>query len=99
MLILLTHIAAIHPQIQSMIYTTNWIERLNKDFRRVLRMRGAMPNEESVLVLMGKTAMDKSCYQRCLPRIDMDQKLFPPEGGSFSPNLDRDVRFRSVAQG
>lgn len=23
------------PEIQSMIYTTNWIERLNRDFRRV----------------------------------------------------------------
>lgn len=47
-------------RIQSMIYTTNWIERLQKDFRRVTRMRGAMPNEESVLTLMGKTAMDKA---------------------------------------
>ena len=27
-------------RIQSMIYTTNWIERLQKDFRRVTRMRG-----------------------------------------------------------
>lgn len=76
---------------QSMIYTTNWIERLNKDFRRVLKMRGAMPNEESVLVLMGKTAMDKSCYHRCLPRIDLDKKLFPPEVGNFFPNPDKDV--------
>ncbi len=25
------------PEIQSMIYTTNWIERLNRDFRRVTR--------------------------------------------------------------
>ena len=32
--------------IQSMIYTTNWIERLQKDFRRVTRMRGAMPADE-----------------------------------------------------
>ena len=80
-----------HPQIQSMIYTTNWIERLNKDFRRVLKMRGAMPNEESVLVLMGKTAMDKSCYHRCLPRIDLDKKLFPPEVGNFFPNPDKEV--------
>ena len=47
------------PQIQSMIYKTNWIERLQKDFRRVTRMRGAMPDEDSVIVLMGKTAMDK----------------------------------------
>lgn len=66
-----------NPGIQSMIYTTNWIERLQKDFRRVTRMRGAMPNCESVLTLMGRTAMDKSSYGRQLPRIDMDKTLFP----------------------
>ncbi|MCI7390000.1 transposase [Butyricimonas virosa] len=27
-----------------MIYTTNWIERLNRDYKRVINMRGAMPN-------------------------------------------------------
>ena len=65
------------PQIQSMIYTTNWIERLQKDFRRVTRMRGAMPDENSVIVLMGKTAMDKESYQRVIPRIREDATLFP----------------------
>lgn len=59
-----------------MIYTTNWIERLQKDFRRVTRMRGAMPSEESVLLLMGKTAMDKKSYLRPVPRIDLDRDLF-----------------------
>ena len=68
-----------HHEIQSMIYTTNWIERLNKDFRRVLKMRGAMLNEELVLVLMGKVAMDKSAYNRELPGIDKDETLFPKE--------------------
>ena len=68
-----------HPAIQSMIYTTNWIERLNRDFRRVLRMRGAMPNEESVLVLMGKVSMDKEAYNRELPGIEKDETLFPRE--------------------
>lgn len=62
-----------------MIYTTNCIERLQKDFRRVTRMRGAMPNEESVLLLMDKTAMDKKSYLRQVPRIDNDTTLFPPE--------------------
>ena len=64
-------------RIQSMIYTTNWIERLQKDFRRVTRMRGAMPNEESVILLMGKTSMDKKSYLRQVPRIDLDKDLFP----------------------
>lgn len=72
-----------HPQIQSMIYTTNWIERLQRDFRRVLRMRSAMPDEESVIVLMAKTAMDKTAYGRALPAIDIDEKLFPDVGKNF----------------
>lgn len=70
------------PQIQSMIYTTNWIERLQKDFRRVTRMRGAMPDENSVIVLMGKTAMDKESYQRIIPRIREDATLFPVDSAS-----------------
>ena len=40
-------------------------------------MRGAMPNEESVILLMGKTAMDKKSYLRQAPRIDLDKNLFP----------------------
>ncbi len=68
-----------------MIYTTNWIERLQKDFRRVTRMRGAMPNEESVLLLMGKTAMDKKSYLRQVPRIDLDETLFPSEKAAPQP--------------
>ena len=46
-------------QIQRMIYSTNWIERLNRDYKRVLKMRGAMPNASSVLALMGSVAMEK----------------------------------------
>jgi transposase-like protein len=65
-----------HHNIQGMIYTTNWIERLQRDFRRVLRMRGAMPNEESVMVLMAKTAMDKTSYCRALPKLDREKALF-----------------------
>lgn len=65
------------PEIQGMIYTTNWIERLNRDFRRVTRMRTAMPNGESVLTLMGSVAMDHKAFDRTLPNITADKKLFP----------------------
>lgn len=65
------------PEIQAMIYTTNWIERLNRDFRRVTRMRTAMPNEESVLTLMGSVAMDHRIFDRALPNITVDKTLFP----------------------
>lgn len=46
-------------EIQRMIYSTNWIERLNRDYKRVLKMRGAMPNASSVLALMGSVAIEK----------------------------------------
>ena len=64
-------------EIQAMIYTTNWIERLNRDFRRVTRMRTAMPNEESVLTLIGSVAMDHKAFDRALPNITVDKTLFP----------------------
>ena len=38
-----------------------------------------MPNEESVILLMGKTAMNKTSYRRQVPKIDLDKKLFPEE--------------------
>lgn len=47
------------PQIQRMVYSTNWIERLNRDYKRVLKMRGAMPNGSSVIALMGSVALEK----------------------------------------
>lgn len=46
-------------RVRRMIYTTNWIERLNKDFRRTLKIRNALPSYESALTLISKVAMDK----------------------------------------
>ena len=65
------------PQIQAMIYTTNWIERLNRDFRRVIKMRTAMPSEDSVITLMGSVAMDHKPFYRQLPNITTCKALFP----------------------
>ncbi|HBK40876.1 MAG TPA: transposase [Porphyromonadaceae bacterium] len=46
-------------EIQRIIYSTNWVERLNRDYKRVLKMRGAMPSAESVIALMGAVAIEK----------------------------------------
>ena len=54
-------------EIQRMIYSTNWIERLNKDYKRVLKMRGAMPTPESVIALMGGVAMEKESTTYAYP--------------------------------
>lgn len=35
-----------HPKIRRMIYTTNWTERLNKEFRRTFKIRNSMPSFE-----------------------------------------------------
>ena len=54
-------------EIQRMIYSTNWVERLNKDYKRVLKMRGAMPTPESVIALMGGVAMEKESTTYAYP--------------------------------
>lgn len=69
-------------RIRSMIYTTNWIERLNRSFRRVLKMRLSMPNEESVLVLLGHVARNQRAYARRLPHMDKEETLFPQQNNS-----------------
>ncbi len=55
--------------IQRMIYSTNWIERLNRDYKRTLKMRGALPSAEAVLFLIGSVAMEKTygCYNYKIP--------------------------------
>jgi putative transposase len=66
-------------RIQSMIYTTNWIERLNKKFRRSLKIRNALPSVESALLLLGKMAIDteETTYQYPIYNFKFDQTLFP----------------------
>ncbi|RBP78004.1 hypothetical protein EBI01_19740 [Marinomonas rhizomae] len=41
-----------------MMYAKNWIGRLNKSFRRILKIRNSMPNVDSVLTLLSKVAID-----------------------------------------
>ena len=65
------------PRIQSMIYTTNWMERLNRGFRRVIKTRTAMPNEEAAITLIGIVAMEHKPFDRRLPNITTDKSPFP----------------------
>lgn len=53
--------------VRRMIYTTNWIERFNRSARRTLKIRGAFPNQESVLALITSTAMEKTTKQYAYP--------------------------------
>lgn len=65
-----------HYRIRSMIKTTNWIERLNRDFKRTTRMRGALPNPEATLLLLGAVARNKKAYLRKVPKLDYEQDKF-----------------------
>ena len=52
-----------------MIYTTNWIERLNRFYKRTLAMRSAMPSADSVLFLLGHVAMEKTMTTYAYPIV------------------------------
>jgi len=47
-------------KVRRMLYTTNWIERFNRSARRTLKVRGAFPDDDSVLALITSTAIDKT---------------------------------------
>lgn len=65
-------------RVRSMIYTTNWIERLNKSFRKTLKVRGSLPSIESALVLMTKVAIDmgEGTYSYKIANFKFESKLF-----------------------
>ena len=44
--------------IHRMIYTTNWIERLNKSIKRTTKIRNAFPSPNSALTLISAALMD-----------------------------------------
>ena len=46
-------------KIQRMMYTTNWIEAINKQIRRTTKIRGSFPDEESMLNLISAYLIDK----------------------------------------
>lgn len=61
--------------IRRMIYTTNWIERLNRNYKRTLRMRSSMPSPESVLFLLGSTAMARQEYNYPIYQFKNSSKI------------------------
>jgi len=62
-------------RIRSMLYTTNWIERLNRDYKRTTRMRGALPNADATILLLGYVAMNKKAYNRKIPKLNYDKSF------------------------
>ncbi len=62
-------------RIRSMLYTTNWIERLNRDYKRTTRNRGALPNADATLLLLGYVAMNKNAYNRKVPKLNYDKSF------------------------
>ena len=73
-------------RIRRMIYTTNWIERLNRDYRRVLKIRGAMPSIESVLALLSKVSIDRenNLYKFPINNFKFEPKLKQIKSGEKS---------------
>ena len=65
-----------HTEIRRMVYTTNWIERLNRNYKRTLRMRSSMPNPESVVFLLASVASRRAEYEKPIYQFTYETKLF-----------------------
>ena len=82
------------PAAQRALYSTNWIERLNRLFRRALRPRGHMPSAEAAVRLLARVAMECTGFYQCPAKgLMADLGLFPsaadgnsPRSKNFSPD-------------
>ena len=63
-------------RIRNMLYTTNWVERLNRDYKRVTKMRGALPNPEATILLLARVAMTRKAYWRKVPKLNYETDKF-----------------------
>ena len=46
------------------IYTTNWIEELNKKYKKTIKKGVSMLSDESALFLLASVAMEETTYSR-----------------------------------
>ena len=63
-------------RVRSMIYSTNWIERLNKMYKRVTKMRGALPNTDTALLLLSNVAMNVEAYNYPVTTFRFENEKF-----------------------
>ncbi len=65
------------PMIQSMIYTTNWIERLNKNFKISMNIRQSMPSSDSALALLSAVSIKitQSTYRYPIYNFNLEEKF------------------------
>ena len=56
----------VSKEVQRCIYTTNWIERFNRKYKRTIYMRTSMPSAQAVIFLLGSVAMEetKNAYKK-----------------------------------
>lgn len=63
-------------KIRNMIYSTNWVERLNRYYKRTTKMRASLPNPESVLLLLGSVAMTRKYYEYRITSLCYEKEKF-----------------------
>lgn len=64
-------------RVRRMLYTTNWIERLNKSCRRTLKIRNALPTIQSAITLIASVCMEmeEKVYKYPIVNFRYENKL------------------------
>jgi len=64
-------------RIRRMLYTTNWIERLNKSFKRTTKIRNALPTPNAAMLLLGYVAqqMNENTYKYPISNFKFDEQF------------------------
>ena len=76
-------------EVQRCIYTTNWIERLNRKYKRTIKMRAAMPSSQSVLFLLHLLQWKKH-------KLHIEGKSINRDAGKGVNNFEQNGRYRKL---
>ncbi len=63
-------------RVRKYIYSTNWVERLNKSYKRTTKIRGALPNAEATILLLASVAMSYKAYYRAIWMLKYEKTKF-----------------------
>jgi len=63
--------------IRRLLYTTNWIERLNKHLRKVMKNKNSFPNEDSAINLLYAAIMEfeEKVYKYKIPSMESSKDI------------------------
>ncbi|MFC4665254.1 transposase, partial [Falsiporphyromonas endometrii] len=77
------------PEVRPFIYSTNWVERFNRQIKKAVSYKAALPSVESALYLIGLVALNATYLHRKIGNLSVGLiEIGESSSGAASPRAD-----------